>query len=62
MPIEIRELIIRATVADVGPRAEPGGDAEPGPREAGAAMPDHDALVQECVRQVLDILARDRER
>ena len=62
MPIEIRELIIRATVADSGAQGGRDDDTQHGRLPVGAAAPDSDALVQECVRQVLEILARDRER
>lgn len=62
MPIEIRELVIRATIAsasDTGPRgADEAADTE-GPS---AAPVDVEAIVQECVRQVLRVLARERER
>ena len=62
MPIEIRELVIRATIgpaADTGPR----GDGEGGPADATSQAPlDVEAVVQECVRQVLRVLARDKER
>jgi hypothetical protein len=62
MPIEIRELVIRATVspgADRRDTAETGGQGG----DAGAPPPvDVAAIVQECVRQVLQVLARDRER
>lgn len=62
MPIEIRELVIRATIgpaADVGTR----GDGEGGRADGAAQAPlDVEAIVQECVRQVLRVLARDKER
>ncbi len=63
MPIEIRELVIRSVLApspdEGGPGRQPGGaDGAP----AQPAAPDMDALVQECVRQVLLVLARERER
>jgi hypothetical protein len=62
MPIEIRELVIRATVSPAADRrdtAESGGNAV----EADAPPPvDVAAIVQECVRQVLQVLARERER
>lgn len=51
MPIEIKELVVRAIVADPGPSgSDAGGDART------------DEIVQECVRQVLRILKRQRER
>ena len=61
MPIEIKELIIRA-------RVEPG----PGEKEAAAAGPTASGtqrnaspaedIVRECVAQVMEMLRRDRER
>lgn len=55
MPVEIRELIIRAvTTAEsedsetVSQRSEP--------------LAEQDAIVQECVRQVLKILKQTKER
>ena len=58
MPIEIKELVIRVTLENPGAaeRSQSGGPA---------AAPDAAAqqvIVQECVRQVLHILARERER
>ena len=65
MPIEIRELVIRATV---DPPAEAGG-CGPSSSQAAAqvavadadAVPDDD-VVQTCVREVLRILEDKRER
>ena len=64
MPIEIKELVIR-TVVDQGAAAEPEDDAAGGPAAAAASLSDTggtEEIVQECVRQVLRILARDKER
>ena len=58
MPVEIKELVIRAVV---GRGAAEGGEEGTGP----AAQPESvhpDEIVQECVRQVLRILNKDRER
>lgn len=57
MPVEIRELVIRAVVAS----EEPGSDVE-------VALPaswrgdEHSAIVQECVRQVIRILRKEKGR
>jgi hypothetical protein len=53
MPIEIRELVIRATVEPVEKEKRPSGEA-----------PEHarDELVAECVQQVLEILRQKSER
>jgi hypothetical protein len=57
MPIEIKELVIRTVVSQgaAGPLDKDAAAAAPG---AGGA----EEIVQECVRQVLRILAKDRER
>lgn len=54
MPIEIRELVIRATVED--------GEK---PRQENAApqeQNDQQQIIEECVEQVLKILERKNER
>lgn len=53
MPIEIRELIIRATVRDDAGSAGAGGDARGEERET---------LIAECIDQVMDILRDEKER
>jgi hypothetical protein len=63
MPIEIRELVIR-TVVDANAE-EPGDDSvsplSAAPRAQGDAIATQ-AVVQECVRQVLRILERKQDR
>jgi hypothetical protein len=55
MPVEIRELVIRAITT-----LEPGKDeATP---ETGPSVVDQEAIVQECVRQVMNILKKKEER
>jgi hypothetical protein len=54
MPIEIRELVIRATV-------DSGDERRPRP-ETEAAGGDRTELIEECVEQVLDILRKREER
>ena len=59
MPVEIRELVIRATTKeqkdanDSDPRAS---RLEEDPTES------REAIIQECVRQVLRILRKEKER
>lgn len=62
MPIEIKELVIRVTLdKDGGSGSDtPGGANSPAAAAPSAAA--YQAVVQECVRQVLQILARERER
>lgn len=65
MPIEIRELIIRATV---DPSGDAGGGCGPSSSKAGAKSSSRpqagaeDDVVQTCVREVLRILDEKRER
>jgi len=59
MPVEIRELIIRAVVNDANGKKE----AEPGREDrATAADTDTEAIIEECVRQVLKILKKSGEK
>lgn len=53
MPIEIRELVIRAVVDPDRTGAQSG-------EKAGEA--DREALIQACVEETLRILRRERER
>jgi hypothetical protein len=53
MPIEVKELVIRATIDPKGGEAKKGADA---------ATENRQELVRECVEQVLEILRRERER
>lgn len=55
MPIEIKELVIRAVVDDTQP-----GASESGAGEGGGV--DTRAIIEEAVRQVLRILKRQQER
>lgn len=63
MPIEIRELVIRATVRDESSHSEasPRSDSRGGARPA-LDSAQYEQLLQDCVRQVLLALARERER
>lgn len=59
MPIEIRELHIRVAVdGETTASSTPSGNAEP----ASADAADREALVAECVEQVLQILQARTER
>jgi hypothetical protein len=63
MPIEIRELVIRTTVSDSGGSASESRSSGASTRYSAAVeQPDMQAIVEECVRQVLEILARRQER
>jgi hypothetical protein len=58
MPIEIRELVIRTVVTASGGDDDDEGDAP----EGGGSLSETDTIIQECVRQVLRILRKERER
>ncbi len=55
MPVEIKELIIRATIT---------GDSEEGRPEPGDTVgsPDREEIISACVDQVLKIIERSKER
>lgn len=55
MPVEIKELIIRAVVAKDG---ESQGISSP----SQAPLDDPDAIIAACVKQVLKILKQSQER
>jgi hypothetical protein len=59
MAVQVNEIIIRATVSE-------GGDAQP-PAQNGAPKKegdgaDKDAIIAECVEQVMDILKKEMKR
>ncbi len=54
MPVEIKELIIRATVSGGSEKTEAPG--------AGMTGDDKEEIIEACVEQVLKILERARER
>ena len=61
MPIEIRELVIRAMVGR-GAATSPGDDVDDDVPFAGGEGVDTQDIVQECVRQVLRVLHKSKER
>lgn len=62
MPIEIRELVIRAVAIPEREDTEEGLEAEAGPRQPAESLDGQEAIIQECVRQVLRILRKEKER
>lgn len=56
MPVEIRELVIRAVVDS------PAADQASQARQQQLEQPALDAIVEECVRQVLQALKKSGER
>ena len=58
MPIEIKELHIRVTIDPAA--ARPAASGPVAPKAGGAA--DKDAIVAECVEQVMQILQDRKER
>jgi hypothetical protein len=61
MPVEIRELVIRAVATSAPEDSEQPQDPEGSPR-AQVSVDDTHAIIQECVRQVLKILQKKKER
>ena len=55
MPVEIRELVIRAVIATQAEEE----DERP---ETSQAPVDQESIVEECVRQVMNILKKKEER
>ena len=55
MPIEIKELIIRAI-------ADKDSDGERGAATTAAPSVDQEAVVRACVKQVMRIMRKSRER
>ncbi|MFT7265143.1 MAG: hypothetical protein ACI9A2_003227 [Halioglobus sp.] len=55
MPVEIKELVIRTVVSDADASADSDDSTESGDL-------DSEAMIQECVRQVMKILAQNKER
>ncbi len=62
MPVEIKELVIRAVVDKTA--ADPMGDDSNETLGAATAADagDSQAIVEACVREVMRIMARNRER
>ncbi len=63
MPVEIKELIVRAVVERPAGAAEAAGAGACGNLQGSAAAGDADkAMVEACVKQVLKVLRRSKER
>jgi hypothetical protein len=58
MPVEIRELVIRATVSTNTTASSNVAMASNGP----LSMTGNEALIQACVSQVMQLLEKQRER
>ena len=58
MPIEIKEIIIRATIGDGG-SSNPSQGAAPGAEGTASGGPE---LLQECIEQVFQIIEDKKER
>ena len=59
MPVEIRELVIRATTSA---KSEDEEDEAQSPGRSQGSLEGQEDIVQECVRQVLRILQKEKER
>jgi hypothetical protein len=55
MPVEIRELVIRATIDSKGKEGGGGSNGQASPQQK-------KEIVEECVEQVLEILRQKNER
>ena len=53
MPVEVRELVIKAVVDDQTKKDE---------TKTTTAQKDNSEIVEDCVEQVLEILKREKER
>jgi hypothetical protein len=65
MPVEIKELHIRVTVNEPAPSGTGKTGTEAGSGKAGSAggaNTDREAIVSECVEQVLNVLQNKLER
>lgn len=62
MPVEIKELVIRAVVSQEGARAGGHGAAASGEGAERAEPEDREAIVAAAVREVLRILKSSKER
>jgi hypothetical protein len=62
MPVEIKELVIRAVVHQEGAKERGHGAAASGEGRESAEPEEHEALVAAAVREVLRILKSSKER
>ncbi len=64
MPVEIKELHIKVTVNAPENGSKPGGTALASMPQSGSSQPaaDKEAMIAECVEQVLQILRTKQER
>ena len=58
MPIEIREIVIRAPVSEAGSAGSTGGDGSTSP----SGNPTGPEIMQECLEQVFQAIADKKER
>jgi hypothetical protein len=62
MPVEIRELVIRAQLEAEPARANSSPSRGPAPPDGGVGRVDEQRIVEACVREVMRILDQKRER
>jgi len=62
MPVEIKELVIRTVVSDSRDSTDESDSPRYSEAVGAASGVNAEAMVQECVRQVMRILARNKER
>ena len=62
MPLEIKELVIRATIDAADPDRSPSEGRPGGPGKGATSEEERRALIESCVAEVLDVLAHRAER
>ncbi len=60
MPIEVRELVIRARVEDTVPAHQ--NSSRTGRQTPGLTDGELEAIIAQCVEEVVDIMRKQRER
>ena len=60
MPIEVRELVIRARVEDTVPASQNG--SRPGHCRSNLTDRELEAIIAQCVDKVMDIMRKQKER
>jgi len=62
MPIVVDEVVISVEVTSGAPSGAGGAEGAPAGGGGGGGAADRQAIIEECVERVLDVLARREER
>ncbi len=62
MPVEIKELVVRAVVQAPEQAGQQAGRRAEAPGPGGLSEEEKEALLESCVKEVLGVLRRSRER